>query len=373
MEKKSYISPLQIILMLFTTRLLFSSSYQSALKAGNNVQDLLLSIPFAFAANILVAIPILVLLARHPGHDPVECAIKIAGRGVGTVVAVIYFLFFGAIAALTLGNYENYFTTSVIPDVRVYIVGLYLILVCLYGVLKGIESIARFGGVVAVFYIIILLSISLSLLPLSDTGLLKPILYKGTKLFMQGIVMNFNLSYQVVILAFLAPFIRQGKSAVKTYFLYSLLAFLGLVSLEYAIVTVTGAFGAKQLYPLQLLSSLSHIGFLEELDAVDMVAWILNTVITVTLTTYLAVHCLLKIGLNKHRRIVSTLCCAAVFCFSTLISRDFYGLQMMMVSALAAMILIAAVVVIPLIILVVDLIKGRVVQNAKDTQNAQNS
>jgi Spore germination protein. len=373
MEKKSYISPFQIVLMLFITRLLFSSSYQSALNPGNSIQDILLSVPVAFVVNLIAAIPLLILLARHPGHDPVECTIKVAGRGLGAAVAILYFLFFIAIATLTLGNYENYFTTAVIPDVRAYVIGLYLIIVCLYGVLKGIESISRFGSIVAIFYFVILLTIFISIYGVVDPSLLKPIFYSGTKLFMQGIVMNFNLSYQVVILAFLTPFLRQGKSVAKTYTVFCTVAFLGLFLLEFAIVTVTGAFGAKQVYPLQLLSSLSHIGFFEELDAVDMVSWILNAVVTVTLNAYLAVNCLMKLGLNKHRKLVATLCCALVFYFSIMTAKGFYGLQMMMVSMWATMILVTAVVIIPLFVLIIDLIKGKVVQNAQNVQNVQKS
>jgi Spore germination protein. len=373
MEKKSYISPLQIILMLLITRLLFSSSYQSVLNAGNNEQDLLPSIPVVFVVNFIAAIPILVLLGRQPGHDPVECAMKVAGRGVGTVVAFVYFLFFIAIAALTLGNYENYFSTSVIPDVRAYIIGAYMIVVCLYGMLKGIEAIARFGGVVAVVYVVTLIIIFLSLMQFADISLLKPIFYKGTKLFMQSILMNYNLSYQIVLLAFLAPFIRPGASAAKTYACWNFFAFLVLFMLEFAIVTVTGAYGARQLYPLLTLSSLSHIGFLEELDAVDMVSWMLNAVITVSLSGYLAVNCLLKIGLNKHKRLISFLCCAAILYLSTLIAENFSSIQMVIVGATAAVILTAAAVVIPLIILIIDLIKGRMVQNAQGAQKVQNS
>lgn len=373
MEKKSYISPLQIILVLFVTRMLFSSSYESVLNAGNGIQDLLLSIPVSFVLNFIMAIPILILIGRHPGHDPVECAMKTAGRGVGIITAIIYFMFFILIASLTLGNYENYFTTNVIPEVQSKIIGLYMIVVCLYGMLKGIESIARFGGVVAVIYLITLLSIILTLMSYSDVAFLKPIFNKGTKLFIQGILMNYNLSYQIVILAFLAPFIRQGGSAAKTYTIYNTFAFVVLFGLEFAIVTVLGAYGARELYPLRTLSSLSHIGFLRGLDVVDMVSWMFNAVITVTLNGYLAAACLLKIGLNKHRRLVTVLCCAVIFYLSTLIAKHFFGLQMAMVSAMTAVLLTLAVAVIPLILLVVDLIKGRVVQNAQSAQDTQNS
>lgn len=365
MEKKSYISPVQAVLVLFILRLLFSSSYQSVLNMGNSIQDLLLSLPVIFVTNFIIAIPILILLKRHPGQDLVECTEKAAGRGAGIVVALFYYVFFLANAVVNVGNYENYFTIAVIPDVNSYVTGFLLLIVCVYGAIKGIEAIMRMGSLVAVIYIFTFIIIFISLYSLINLDYLKPLLFNGTRILTKSCIMNYNLSTQIVTLAFLAPFIHQGKGIGKTYAGWNVISIIVVAMLEFNVITVAGAFGAEHQYPLQLLSSLSQISVFQHLDSIDMVSWILNTIITVTIYIYLAVDCLLKAGLNKHRRLLAFVSGAAVFIASPYISRNFEDLQAVMVSGVTSLVMTVFTVVIPIIILMVDLIKGKVVQNAQ--------
>jgi spore germination protein KB len=366
MEKKSYISTAQIVLVLFITRLLFSSTYMSVLKTGNYIQDTLFSIPIIFIVNFITAIPLLMLLKRHPGHNPVECTMKIAGKGVGSIVAVFYYLFFLLNAAVVTGNYENYFSATMIPDVNSFLVGFIVLIVCLYGVLKGIETIARFGSIVAIIYMITLIIIFISLEPMMDLDTLKPVFYTGTSYLMSSSIMNYNLSIQILAFAFLAPYMRQGGSLGKAYAGWNLLTSIILFMLMFYIVTVTGSFGAEQMYPLQTLATLTKISSFERLDAIHMVSWILNTIITITLYIYLAISCLLKTGLNKHRRVLALVSGVAVFFVATFLSRNFNFLQVVIDSGEFSIAITFFIIIIPLIVLMADVIKGRVMQDAKN-------
>lgn len=366
MEKKTYISPVQAVLVLLILRLLFSTSYQSVLNMGNSIQDMLLSLPVIFVVNFIVALPMLILLKRYPGHDLIECTEKAAGRGAGVIVALFYYLFFLANAAVSAGNYENYFTIIVIPDVNSYVIGILLVTVCIYGAIKGIEAIMRMGSFAAVIYILTFIIILISLSPMINLDYLKPLLFNGTKILKESCIMNYNLSTQIATLAFLAPFMHKGKSIGKTYAGWNVVSIIVLFLLEFNTITVSGAYGAKQQYPLGLLSALSKISVFEHLDAIDMVSWILNTVLAVTIYIYLAVDCLLKIGLNSHRKLLAVVSGAAVIIAAPCISRNFVNLQSFMVSGATSFAVTAFTVVIPLIILTVDLIKEKVVRNVQN-------
>ena len=365
MEKKSIISSPQIVMILFITRLLFSTTYQSVLNAGNSIQDLLLSLPIVFITNFIIAIPMLILLKRYPGHDPVECATTVAGRGAGIVVAIFYYVFFILNAIITTGNFENYFTISVISEVDSYAIGFLILVICIYGALKGIEAMARFNSIAAVIYILTTAVICISVISLVKLNYLKPMLFNGTKYLMGSIALNYNLSSQIVMLAFLAPFLQKGKSIGKTYAIWNVMSVIRVFVLEFNIVTVTGAFGAVHQQPLQLLATLSQISVFDRVDSIDMVSWILNSVITITIYLYLAVSCLLKIGLNKHRKMLAIISGAIIFFISPYLSRNFIDLQSVIVSGVTSLVVTLFTVFIPIIILIADVIKGRVAQNVQ--------
>lgn len=365
MEKKSYISSAQILLILFIIRLIFATSYQSALNMGNCIQDILLSLPVNFITNFIIAVPFLVLLNRHPGHDPVECAGKVAGRGIGAIIAVIYYLFFIINAGVTAGNFENAFNDTAIPDVSHYVTGLMLMIVCIYGTIKGIEVIVRLGSITFVVYVLTFIIVFLTIMSQIDLDSLKPVLYKGTSYLISCSVINYNLSLQIIALAFLAPFMRKGRSLAKTYSEWNVLTIIMLFLIEFYIITVTGAYGAQQIYPLETLITLSQISFFKNLDSIDMVATILNTITAVSLYIYLAVSCLLKTGLNKHRRILALVSGVIVFFMAPYISDNFSTLQSVICSGFLSIGVTVFTFLIPLIILMIDIIKERTMQIAQ--------
>lgn len=365
MEKRSYITANQIILILFITRLLFSTSYQSYLNAGTSIQDILPAVLVNFVANMLVAIPILALLKRYPGHNLAECAIKILGKFLGAVVCLIYCLFFIANASLTSGNFGSFFITDVIPDAKVFSTILFLIIVCVYGAVKGIESIARVSSVIAIVYLLGFFLIFISLTSWIKLSYLKPLFYNGSNIFTGSSIMNYNLSTQIILFAFLASFQRKGSIA-KTYFLWNLVSMVFLFVLEFCVVVVLGAYGAKQIYPLELLARLSKIGVFERLDALHIIPWILNSVITVTINIYLAVLCLLNAGLNKYRKLIAIIAGILVIYPSLMISKNFEDVQKIICDIKTTGVLTVLIIIIPTLILIVDIIKRRVMQFEKN-------
>jgi spore germination protein (amino acid permease) len=365
MEKKSYISSGQIVLLLFVTRLLFSTTYQSGLNAGNSIQDILPSILANFVTNIVIAIPIFALIKRHPGHDLVECTSKVFGKGIACLVAFLYYLFFLLYAILTAASFDNFFVNTLIPNVSVHLTTFLLLIVCLYGVIKGIESIARVGGIAAILYLLSLLVLFIAVFPLINMGYIKPMFYSGPQYFIGGMAINYSLSIQIVCIAFLVSFHRQGSSIKKTYFAWNTISTLILLVLEFYIVTCMGAFGSEQYDPLQVLSSLTAFNLFQSLDAVDFIPWILNTIIVVSVYMYLAVYCLLKVGFNKHRKLIAILTSIIVFFVAPVVSNHIDMLQKFQSGPLASILVTVFAFVIPLIILMVDSVKERLMQDEK--------
>lgn len=373
MEKKAYISIYQVFAILLASRINYATAYQAVLQTGNYIQDLLLSLPVNFITNFIVAIPTLILLKRNPGHDLVECACNIVGRPIGSMIAIIYFFFFIACATLISGNFENTFVTVAIPDVSHYLTGVFLIVVCIYGAIKGIESIARVTSVGVVIYIITTIIIFLTDLSRVDLNFLKPILYTGPTYMIAGSIMNYNLSFQIVLLAFLASFTRTGCKLTKTYSIWNIVSLVIVALLEFFVVTVAGPYGAQQIYPLETLATLSKISVFEHLEVLYIAPSILNDIIIVSVNIYFAVTCLQKIGLNKYRKILALVCGIILFFLAPYLAENFYIVQAVVCSKWLSAVITVFTFVIPLIILIIDIVKKKVMQDEQRIQNTQNS
>jgi hypothetical protein len=261
----------------------------------------------------------------------------------------------------------DYFVNSVIPESTYYAIAIPLLIVAFYGAVKGIETIARFGTVVIVIYLAILVVIVLSLFQNINLGYLMPVFYSGPQYFLKAVVDGINSNIQIIMVAFCAPFIKTGIKLGKTYAEWNSYASLLFLVLEFLTVIVLGPFAAKQNFPLSTMAMQSRIGVFERVDEIDMMSWIINAVFIVTFEIYLASVCLLKIGLNKHRKKVLFLITVVVYTLGYLVIGHFNGLHAITLSPLVTVVTLIAIIAIPFVILLADILKGRVAGNEKAT------
>ena len=165
MEKASVISSKQLIAILMVCRLGFSTVYFTSIDAGASIQDVLLAVPVLFVMNFFVAIPILLLLRRHPGKSFMECSVQLIGKPASVVVAVICGVFFLLQGTLELGIFQLFYVNTVIPQTAEFAILIPILIVAVYGAVKGIEALARGGSVILVIYLFILCFIRLTGLP----------------------------------------------------------------------------------------------------------------------------------------------------------------------------------------------------------------
>lgn len=308
MEKQSYVSPGQVIVVLAVTRILFSTVHFISLHAGRSIQDVLPALPAAFLLNLLTALPLLLLLRRHRGKDPVECATNIFGRGAGIVTAIFYFLLFSWSNIITQSVFRFYLNDAVLVDAKIYAILLPLLVISVYIAAKGIEGLLRFGTVVFVIYAAVMVFLTCTLIPSIRPSVgprfLLPLFFNGPNIFVKELIAQFNGNVDIVYLAFCAPFFKSGVKLGKVFAKWDLLMFVLMLVLFVLCVAVLGPFGANQFFPLQYLAAQSTVSVFDRLDPLYGMSWMLNTVLSVSFFLYLQVQCLSKIGMNKHRRVI---------------------------------------------------------------------
>lgn len=308
MEKQSYVSPGQVIVVLAVTRILFSTVHFISLHAGRSIQDILPALPAAFLLNLLTALPLLALLKRHRGKDLVECATNIFGRGAGIVTATFYFLLFGWSNIVTQMTTRYYINDTVLEEAKVYAILLPLLAITVYIAAKGFESIVRFGTIVFAFYagIMVLLVCTLipSIRPSIGPRFLLPLFFNGPGIFVNELIAQFNGNVGIIYLAFCASFFKSSIKLGKVFAKWNLLMLVLMVVLYVLCIAVLGPFGARQFFPLEYLAAQSTVSVFYRLDPLYSMSWMLNMVLTVSLFLYFQIQCLEKIGLRKHRKVI---------------------------------------------------------------------
>lgn len=319
MEKQSYIAPGQVVVSLVIIRLLFSTTHFISLQAGRSIQDVLPALPVSFLISLLSALPLLALLKHHRGKDPVECAINIYGRGAGIVTGSLYFLFFALNNWMTQTVFQFYFIDNIISEMPLYGILLPLMVIAVYAVYRGAESITRFGRIVFIIFsgVMVVLTVTLipSIRPSVGPRFLLPLFYNGPGVFLKELMAQFNSGMQIINLAFLAPFFRSGVKLGKVYLKWTTIAYIMIGILFALCVAVLGPFGASQFFPLQYLAAQSTISVFDRLDSLFSMSWMLNVVLAVIINTYLQTRCIVRMGWNKHQLLLAV----AVGIFNTTI------------------------------------------------------
>lgn len=359
MEKQSFISNRQLIAMLIMTRLPFSTAYFPGLNAGMSIQDVLLAVPVNFLLNFILAVPILLLLRRHPGKDPIEMAHNIVGPAAAVIFAVFYMAGFLFQAFCYQSYFQEFYVNSLIPEASYLEIAIPILIVCFLGSVKGIETIARFGGLVFLIYLIVVLLIDVSLLPSVNLNFLLPQFYNGPGIFLKAVYSGVNSNMQIVLLAFCAPYIRTGTSMGKIFARWNLIAMALFLMLEFFMVTVMGAYAGRQVFPLYALSLQSKIDVFERLDSVDMIAWIMETLFEITFFVYLTTMCLTKLGVNGKRRAVNFCVLLALLAACGLLMKYSYLLKSITFSPYVTAYTVLSQILLPLLLLAVDVVKER--------------
>lgn len=370
MVKKAKITGAQLILMLVITRVLFSSCSIPAINPGTSIQDILPALVVSLLLNLIVAVPILMLLRRHPGRDLIECSLQILGRFTGTVVAIIYLVFFVFMSAAYLGVYQCYFHTSIISEASPLPLILPMMIVSVYAVIQGIEPIARFGLLIFIFYIVVSVTIYMPILPDAEYHNLMPLFYNGFGYFKSAVLSNFIMSPQILLLAICAPYLKKAEGLVRVFVLWDVWAMLLLAMLEFFLVVCLGSYASNQTFPLGTLGTLSGIGSFQRLDMFDMIAWTLNTLLSITLYLYAASACLYRTGLKNHRK-ASIVVLGVLICpIGLLISSNYLKNIGLYTSPSAALVIMVLTFVLPLFVLIADIVKGKVAENSNANSQA---
>ena len=306
MVEKCKVSAKQLIFLIFISRIVITLTYWPALNSPPANQDLWISNIISIAIQLLLSIPVYLLYKRFPNQSIVQYSQTIFGKA-GKLIGLLFVLFFMHAAIMTLGQFDLFITSVIMPETPVLFFAISLIIFCAYLVSKGIKVLGRLSEIISVLLMISIVSLAILLLKDLNLKEFMPVLEKGWWPVIHGGFTISTRSVEILGLAMILPNINNTKK-VKSVFLNSNV--LTLLFWTIMTVTVLGAFGVEEVkgrsFPYYSVVRLASLGdFLERIDAIHMGIWILGVFIRLSFFLYLSVVGLSQLfNLKDFKRLI---------------------------------------------------------------------
>lgn len=243
MFKKEIISTNQFVWMLFSVITSFTVLQIPALLIFHAGRDAWLSVVLAWFFDVLLAIVYAYMGMRFPGQNFVQYSITILGKYFGRVVGIMFPLFFLMVASILMRGISMLINNKILPQTPMLVVLCFGYIVIAYAVKKGIEVIARACEILGPIYLISLVLIFISVIPLVKLNRIKPQLMEGFYPVFSGSIFILTFIGICIMMSMYIPICNRPQNGFLAKFI--------AVSLGAAMVSIlalfsVGIFGAEQ-------------------------------------------------------------------------------------------------------------------------------
>nr|WP_282433895.1 endospore germination permease [Desulfitobacterium sp. LBE] len=244
---------------------------------------------------------------RFPEKNLIQYSRAIAGKYMGKVIGIGYIIFFFVFSFLIVQQFAEVIYIFLLGDTPPWFLNLCFVLVSSYGVLLGIEVIARSAQFVLPLFVISFLSIAFFAFQDMRLKELLPLFEGGLYPIIKASVVPGSWFGECIIMAFLFPHINKHKEVFRKGFWTIIVAaifFTGNILLTLLILGPELAAGYD--LPFWLLVRFIEVGstFLR-IETIIVFLWISAVVVKFTLIYYLGCVTAAEVfGWKSHRRIV---------------------------------------------------------------------
>lgn len=253
-------------------------------------------ITLSFVLLAAVLIPIMVLVRKCPNEN------IFVQSPVSQTLAVIFIFFIFTMMTTVTVQLEFYTSSTIFDASPAWLIILFVLIICLYALFKGLSATVRTGVIAAGCFIILLILIIFGIGESVSLHNLYPALIDTPETLISDVLREFSKNIEIVTFAALYPRVRSG--AGKSLTLYFCLTFPALLIMTFLYNTVLGEYLDITSFPFYMLASLSDVSLFQRLDGIDVIVWVMAAIIRLSLLT-LAVEnvCL---GAFKNKRLAKT-------------------------------------------------------------------
>ena len=255
-------------------------------------QDAWISLLITSAIAFLLVIIYTKVGLLHPNETLIQLSKTILGKWLGNLVIIIYLINWYAATSVVLSQFADFTNTILLYSTPQWIINLMILLLIIYllyiGGIEGIARCAEFFGPIILIMSVLLFCFSISNI---DVQRILPIYAdSGITSIMKGTLLPLSFFGETVIILMLIKFMDEPKNAPKSaLWAIGISSFL-VTSFTFMVITVFGAnTAAKMRYSaFDLVSVISIMNFIQNLEVVAVVIWILSVFIKLALYIYVA-------------------------------------------------------------------------------------
>lgn len=306
MLEKGKIDTKQAVMLMMSAVLPTAILTVPAITVNSARQDAWLSIIIAGMVGLLIVRVVASLALRFPGKTLFEYAEEILGKVLGKIIGFLYIWWFLHMNALVIREFGVFLVTAMMPDTPVIVFIIVVVAIAAYAVHSGLEVLSRFNQLFIPITVFLAVAFILSmkdmkivrLLPLFDTGLV-PIL--------KGAATPASWFGEIVTLSMIIPYLNKPKEATRIGTLSILLiSIFLLVSVLEALLIFGPNVTSAMIFPTyNAVRTVSIANFLERLESIIIVAWVIGGIVKVSIFYYAAALGSAQwLGLNDYKPLV---------------------------------------------------------------------
>lgn len=287
MIEKGKISAWQLGMLMYLMVGATSTLIVPAITAKQAERDMWLSPIWGSLSGFIIVILTWILHKMYPNESIIQLGEKIIGRFLGKIASlfVLFFLLHGT--GLILREYGDFVIGAFLSRTPLIAITMSLTLVCAFAVRSGIEVLARCTQIFLPFIALIFVCIVLMLIPDMDARKMLPVMENGLVPSLKGSVVPHTWFIEFFFITFLYPAVNENARGLKAGLLSVLSMTIIMVTTNLASLFVFGGITGNLSFPVYYAASYISFGnFIEHLDAIVMVTWILGGFVQIALWYY---------------------------------------------------------------------------------------
>lgn len=277
------------ILMIFPILSLFSGiGLSNILKAAKI--DAYLSIVLTTILGFLILIILKYILDYEEELTLPEKNIKLFGKPLGFIINILIDIVLLFAAIVLTYNINNFIVSQFLTETPIFIILTFLGLTALYSISKGIETIARTSIIFFIIITVLTIISTAGIIPYFELSNLKPFLEKGINPSIKAAFSIFIINILPIIGVLIIPKkdIVHKQDLLKKMIIFYLIAMTFLFS---ATILTIGCLGINliKIFPhpeYMVLEKISFLGFIDRIENVIYVKWLLNDFICFEVIVY---------------------------------------------------------------------------------------
>ncbi|UKS24083.1 endospore germination permease [Paenibacillus sp. HWE-109] len=225
----------------------------------------------------------------YPKLSLIQYTPIIVGRWLGALINIIFLIYFMMTTMGISWEIGDFITSNVMPETPIEVIELLFYGAMIYAVRLGLGPIIRAGEVFFPWVVLILLVLIFMLAPAMELSQVKPILEHGVKPVLLGMLQAGTFPFvQMSCLLIILPQIKDSKKVKKNFLIGALIGGLALeIVLSQSILVLGEYLTGNTLYVSYALAKQVNVGnFLQRVEALIAVLWIITTFIKATIYFY---------------------------------------------------------------------------------------